>query len=435
MSWAAASSGASSACAASSSAEPALDLAVLLLDLRAPVPHRRLVGDLPVQRGAQGVQVVGEQPEPGVAQVGLDAGGPAGHLGLPAQRLELAAQLGGEVVEPVEVGLHRVELADRLLFALAVLEDAGRLLDERAAVLGLGVQHRVEPALADDDVHLAADAGVGEQLLDVEQAAGVAVDLVLALAGAEHPAGDRDLGVVDRQGAVAVVDRERHLGAAQRRPAGGAGEDDVLHLAAAQRLGALLAEHPGDGVDDVGLAGAVRAHHTGDARLQPQRRSGGEGLEALDRQALEVHGSPGVGGLSAAVQATCLVPGLPGTPRSRTGTAGQPAADAAGGIRRGKKMRAATVCGGALFEVRLWCGMNARSALAELRSAPARCSRRRSSASAACSRETIVLRPEAGDLELQSLHPGTQSGDLVEQAPVGRRTYVAVEGLRHFVSL
>ena len=29
-------------------------------------------------------------------------------------------------------------------------------------------------------------------------------------------------------------------------------------------------------------------------------------------------------------------------------------------------------------------------------------------------RETIVFRPEAGDLELQSLHPGTQSGDLVE---------------------
>jgi hypothetical protein len=86
-----------------------------------------------------------------------------------AERLELAAQLGGEVVEPVEVGLHRVELADRLLFALAMLEDAGGLLDEGAAVLGLGVQHRVEPALADDDVHLAADAGVAEQLLDVEQ--------------------------------------------------------------------------------------------------------------------------------------------------------------------------------------------------------------------------------------------------------------------------
>ena len=159
-----------------------------------------------------------------------------------------------------QVGLHRVELAQRLLLALAVLEDAGGLLDEAAAVLGPGLQHRVELALADDDVHLAADAGVGQQLLDVEQPRDLlAVDLVLAGALAEHPPGDRHLGVVDRQRVVAVVDGQGDLGAAQRRAAGGAGEDDVFHLAAAQRLGALLAEHPGDGVDDVALARAVRA--------------------------------------------------------------------------------------------------------------------------------------------------------------------------------
>ena len=40
-----------------------------------------------------------------------------------------------------------------------------------AAVLGPGVQHRVDLALADDDVLLATDAGVAEQLLHVEQAA------------------------------------------------------------------------------------------------------------------------------------------------------------------------------------------------------------------------------------------------------------------------
>ena len=70
------------------------------LDLLAPLAQRRLVGDLLARSVARRVtQVVGEQPQPGVAQVGLDDGGPAGHLGLPAQRLELAAQLGGEVRE------------------------------------------------------------------------------------------------------------------------------------------------------------------------------------------------------------------------------------------------------------------------------------------------------------------------------------------------
>ena len=171
-----------------------------------------------VELGLAVHQIVGGQPQPGVAQVGLDGLGAAGHLGLAAQRLELAAQLGGQVGQPGQVGRHRVELADRLLLALAVLEDAGGLLDERAPVLRARLQDLGELALADDDVHLAADAGVGQQLLHIHQTATGAVDFVLAGAVAEHPAGDRHLGVLDRQRVVGVVDRHGHLGAAQRSP-------------------------------------------------------------------------------------------------------------------------------------------------------------------------------------------------------------------------
>ena len=49
----------------------------------------------------------------------------------------------------------------------------------------------------------------------------------------------------------------RDLGQAEAAARAGAVEDDVGHLAAAQALGALLAEHPADGVDDVALARAV----------------------------------------------------------------------------------------------------------------------------------------------------------------------------------
>ena len=294
VSCARASVGASAACDCSSSALALGRLGQRGLDLGAALAQRGLVGDLGLERGGQLDQVVGEQAQPRVAQVGLDDGGAAGHLGLPAQRLELAAQLDGEVLHAGEVGLHRVELAQRLLLALAVLEDAGRLLDEAAALLRPGRQDGVELALADDDVHLAADARVGQQLLDVEQPARLAVDRVLRAAVAEHDPRDGDLGVVDRQRAVGVVDGERDLGAAERagrrhRPAGAAGEDDVLHLAAAQRLGALLAHHPGEGVDDVGLAGAVGADDRGDARLEVERGRRREGLEPLEGEALQVH--------------------------------------------------------------------------------------------------------------------------------------------------
>ncbi len=248
-----------------------------------------LVGLLPLELGRQRQVVVGQQPQPRIPQVSLDGGGPARDLGLAAQRLEAPAQLAGEVDEPGQVGLHRLELAQRLLLAPPVLEDAGRLLDQRAPGFGAGVQHGVELALTDDDVHLPAEARIGEKFLDVQQAAAVAVDGVLALPRPEHQPADRDFRVFDRQRAVAVVDGQRHLGAAKGRPRGGPGEDDVLHLAAAERFGALLAHDPAQRVDDVGLAGAVRADDTRDARLEAQRRGGREGLEAAQGEALEVH--------------------------------------------------------------------------------------------------------------------------------------------------
>ena len=249
----------------------------------------RLVGLVPLQLGRKRHVVVGQQPQAGVPQVSLDHRGLAGDLRLPAQRLQPAAKLAGQVHEPGQVGLHGVELAERLLLAPPVLEHPGGLLDQRPAGLRPGVQHVVELALADHDVHLPAQPGVRQQFLDVEQAAVVPVDGVLALPGPEQQAADRHLGVVDGQGAVGVVDGQRDLGPAQRGTPGGAGEDHVLHLAAAQRLGSLLAHDPGERVHHVGLARPVRAHDAGDAGLEAQRGRRGERLEATQGESLQVH--------------------------------------------------------------------------------------------------------------------------------------------------
>ena len=213
-----------------------------------------------------------------------------GRLGLAFERAQLAADLAQQVLHAQEVGLGRLEAAFGLLLAAAVLEDAGRLLDDRPPVLGAGVEHRVDLALADDHVLLATDAGVAQQLLHVEQPARHAVDRVLALAAAEQDAADGDLVELHRQQPGRVVDGQADLGAAERRPGGGAGEDDVVHLLAADRLRCLGAEHPRDRVDDVRLAGSVRPDHHGDAGLQRHGRGVGERLEALEGETLEEHG-------------------------------------------------------------------------------------------------------------------------------------------------
>ena len=222
-------------------------------------------------------------------QLGGDRVVRAGGGGLALEGADLAPDLAHQVAQALEVLGRGGQAALGPLPAPAVLEHPGRLLDDGPAVLGAGVEHRVELALADDHVLLAADARVAQQLLDVEQPAGRPVDGVLAVAGAEQRPGDGDLGQVDGQLARGVVDGERHLGPAELGPRRGPGEDDVLHLGRAQRAGPLGAEHPGHGVDDVGLAAPVGTDDHGDPGLELQHGRVGEGLEALHAERLQEH--------------------------------------------------------------------------------------------------------------------------------------------------
>ena len=235
---------------------------------------------------------VAGEAQAGIAQIGLHRRGALGRLSLPAQRLELLANLVGEIAQPIEVGLHPLELALRLLAAPPVFEHARRLLDIGAALLGTGFQDLRQLALPDDDVHLAADAGIRQQLLDVHEPRFGAVDLVLAAAVAKHAAGHGHFRVFDGQRAIGIVDGQRHFRAPERLPIARAGEDDVLHLAAAEGFRAALTHDPGERVDHVRLAGTVWPHHGTDAGLELEGRRGRKGLEALESQRFKVHSLP-----------------------------------------------------------------------------------------------------------------------------------------------
>lgn len=121
-----------------------------------------------------------------------------------------------------------------------MLENAGGFFDEAAPIFGRRLQNGIETSLPDDHVHLTTEAGIAEQLLQIQEPAAVAVDGVLARSVAEEGSADRHLGVLDRERTVAVVDRQLNLGTTQRAARRRAREDDVLHLAAAEGLRALL---------------------------------------------------------------------------------------------------------------------------------------------------------------------------------------------------
>src|SRR6185369_6877248 len=82
-----------------------------------------------------------------------------------------------------------------------------------------------------------------------------------------------------------VHDDFRH---AARRTIARALEDDVLHLAAAQMLNALLAEDPCDRVGNIALAAAIRANDGGDS-VSGEEYFGivGEGFEPGNFEAFE----------------------------------------------------------------------------------------------------------------------------------------------------
>ena len=207
-----------------------------------------------------------------------------GLLLLLLQGADPALQFMEDVRDPLHILLGVFQLLLRLGSAHAISHDARRLLQCGTAIRGLVGQDLVHLALGDDGIAITTDARVPEQLQNILQSAVLAVDGVLALPVPVDPAGDRHLVIFQRQGSVGVVEGQRHLRHAQGAALLGAVEDHVLHLGAAQRPGALLAQDPAHRVGDVALSAAVGPDDGCDARSELKFRFFRKGFESLHFQ-------------------------------------------------------------------------------------------------------------------------------------------------------
>ena len=201
------------------------------------------------------------------------------------QRFHTAFELVEDVPQAKEVFLRGLQAALGLELAVAVLGDPRRLLKDFAALGALGADDLGDLALPDDRVAVPPEPRVHEELVDVLEAHRRAVQPIFALPRAVELATDRDHVAVAGERAVGVVDREQHLRVALRFARLRAAENDVLHLAAAQRLRRLLPQHPAHRVRDVALARAVRPDDGRDAVVEAELCAVGEGFEPLYLQA------------------------------------------------------------------------------------------------------------------------------------------------------
>ena len=143
----------------------------------------------------------------------------------------------------------------------------------------------------DDRGAARARRGIGEQELHVPRPHLPAVDPEgRAGAAADAPRQLKLVAVAQlREGRRRAPQMQLDLGQIERRPGGGAGEDHVVHLVAAQPARRGLAHDPAQGVDQVRLAAAIGPDDAGQARLDQQLGRLPERLEAGEAELGDLH--------------------------------------------------------------------------------------------------------------------------------------------------
>ncbi|MNQ62537.1 hypothetical protein D3C85_768860 [compost metagenome] len=247
------------------------------------------------EAGLQRPQLGADELGPCGARAALELLVALGGFGLGFEVLEAGAQLATNVAEALQVLLGVADALLRLPAPLLVAGDPRRLLHEELEVRRARLHQPADGALLYDGVAARTQAGAEEEIGHVLATALLAVDLVVVGAVTQHLAAHRDLGITAKftgHPVVGIVEHQLHRGAAMGAAVDGAVEDDVRHVLAAQVAGRALPQHPAHGVDDVGFATAVGAHHGGHVGRQFDAGRLDERLEAGEFDQFQTHGDP-----------------------------------------------------------------------------------------------------------------------------------------------
>lgn len=91
---------------------------------------------------------------------------------------------------------------------------------------------------------------------------------------------------------VGIVECNCNRRVAERLSRLGSGENNILHISAAELLGALFAEHPAHRIANIALSTAVRPYNAGNTVVELQNGFVGKRLKSLHFNGFEIHNSP-----------------------------------------------------------------------------------------------------------------------------------------------
>ena len=197
------------------------------------------------------------------------------------------------VLQPAEVLLGPANPVLGLPAPFAVKGNPGSLLNVFAHLVGFGLDQPLHHALGDDGVVAPAKPGALEQVGDILAADMGAVDvvagLVLRFAG-DFPAQPdfTEIRVLAADPPEAVVDDRLDRSLIQAFPGIRTVEDDVVE-GLAPDVARAFAQHPADGVDDVGFPAAVGADYPRQRQVENDPGRLHEGLEPGHLDAGQAH--------------------------------------------------------------------------------------------------------------------------------------------------
>src|SRR6185312_15708351 len=223
-----------------------------------------------------------------VKQPRLDRADLIGELAIALGGARLPPQLGGALLllaqnltQPDEIGLGCAQLLLGVLAPCVQSRNSSRFFEQLPALGRLCGDDLGDLTLTDERWGVRSSRCVGEQQRDVLGAYIAAVDPVGRPGAALDPPGDLAFAGAAVVASLAL-DQDRNLGEVARRPRRRAGEDDVVHPAAAQRLRAGFAHGPADGFKKVRLAATVRPDDSGQAWLDSELGRLDEAFEAAE---------------------------------------------------------------------------------------------------------------------------------------------------------
>ena len=123
-----------------------------------------------------------------------------GFPGLTACLFELMIDFVDFVGQAEQILIDPLMSALNFLFSSIESADSGGFVEQDAALHGRILQERFNPSLFDDAVRLGAESGAAENLFDVFEADGLAIDEIFSFAAPIDTSGDMDFRRVEIEG-------------------------------------------------------------------------------------------------------------------------------------------------------------------------------------------------------------------------------------------